>query len=151
VSYYIVARSFSIACSHYSLELSPSISPCLIPSVVIPRPTTASRPSNLLNPSHLAPQIRLCWPLCTLPLCAVSVGRMLYTCSLVVTLLVVMFAGIYPAGVAAGNEEYTHWCDHYCRQSGYPEGGECIGAAIFDIGRRCSKCTCKGFYVELNF
>ena len=28
------------------------------------RPTTASRPSNPLNPCPLAPQIRLCWPLC---------------------------------------------------------------------------------------
>ena len=28
------------------------------------RPTTASSPSNPLNPSPLAPQIRLCWPLC---------------------------------------------------------------------------------------
>jgi len=33
------------------------------PSVVISRPTTASRPSTPLNPS-LAPQIWLCWPLC---------------------------------------------------------------------------------------
>jgi len=30
------------------------------------RPTTSSRPSNPLNPSPLAPQIRLCWPLCSL-------------------------------------------------------------------------------------
>ena len=36
----------------------------LIPSVVTSRPTTASRPSTPLNPSPLAPQIRLCWPLC---------------------------------------------------------------------------------------
>jgi len=28
------------------------------------RPTTASRPSTPLNPSPLAPLIRLCWPLC---------------------------------------------------------------------------------------
>jgi len=35
----------------------------LIPSVVTSRPTTASRPSNPLNPSPLASQIRLCWPL----------------------------------------------------------------------------------------
>ena len=33
--------------------------PVLIPSVVTPRPTTASRPSRPLNPSPLAPQIRL--------------------------------------------------------------------------------------------
>ena len=33
--------------------------PVLIPSVVISRPTTASRPSNPLNHSPLAPQIRL--------------------------------------------------------------------------------------------
>ena len=33
--------------------------PVLIPSVVTPRPTTASRPSSPLNPSPLAPQIRL--------------------------------------------------------------------------------------------
>jgi len=32
--------------------------PVLIPSVVTSRPTTASRPSNPLNPSPLAPQIR---------------------------------------------------------------------------------------------
>ena len=29
------------------------------------KPTAASRPSNSFNPSPLAPQIRLCWPLCT--------------------------------------------------------------------------------------
>ena len=34
--------------------------PVLTPSVVISRPTTASRPSTPLNPSPLAPQIRLC-------------------------------------------------------------------------------------------
>jgi len=34
--------------------------PVLIPSVVTSRPTTASRPSSPLNPSPLAPQIRLC-------------------------------------------------------------------------------------------
>jgi len=38
--------------------------PVLIPSVVTSRPTTASRPSNPLNPSPLAPQIRLCRPVC---------------------------------------------------------------------------------------
>jgi len=38
--------------------------PVLTPSVIISRPTTASRPSTPLNPSPLAPQIRLCWPLC---------------------------------------------------------------------------------------
>jgi len=35
----------------------------MIPSIVTSRPTTASRPSNPLNPSPLAPQIRLCWPM----------------------------------------------------------------------------------------
>jgi len=39
--------------------------PVLIPFVVTSRPTTVSRPSNPLNPSPLAPHIRLCWPLCT--------------------------------------------------------------------------------------
>jgi len=34
--------------------------PVLIPFIVTSRPTTASRPSNPLNPSPLAPQIRLC-------------------------------------------------------------------------------------------
>jgi len=38
--------------------------PVLTPSVVTSRPTTASRPSTPLNPSPLAPQIRLSWPLC---------------------------------------------------------------------------------------
>jgi len=33
--------------------------PVLIPSVVTPRPSAACRPSNPLNPSPLAPQIRL--------------------------------------------------------------------------------------------
>ena len=42
-----------------SLYLSVPV-PVLTPSVVISRPTTASRPSNPLNPSPLAPQIRLC-------------------------------------------------------------------------------------------
>ena len=46
-----------------SLYLSVPV-PVLTPSVIISRPTTASRPSNPLNPSPLAPQIRLCWPLC---------------------------------------------------------------------------------------
>ena len=46
-----------------SLYLSVPV-PVLIPSVVTSRPTTASRPSTSLNPSPLAPQIRLCWPLC---------------------------------------------------------------------------------------
>ena len=46
-----------------SLHLSIPV-PVLIPSIVTSRPTTASRPSNPLNPSPLAPQIRLCWPLC---------------------------------------------------------------------------------------
>jgi len=48
-----------------SLYLSVPV-PVLTPSVVISRPTTASRPSTPLNPSPLAPQIRLCWPLCAL-------------------------------------------------------------------------------------
>ena len=42
----------------------PTHVPVLIPFVVTSRPTTASRPSNPLNPSLLAPQIRLCGPLC---------------------------------------------------------------------------------------
>jgi len=46
-----------------SLYLSIPV-PVLAPSVVTSRPCTASRPSNPLNPSSLAPQIRLCWPLC---------------------------------------------------------------------------------------
>ena len=46
-----------------SLYLSVPV-PVLTPSVVISRPTTASRPSTPLYPSPLAPQIRLCWPLC---------------------------------------------------------------------------------------
>ena len=46
-----------------SLYLSVPV-PVLTPSVVISRPFTASRPSTPLNPSPLAPQIRLCWPLC---------------------------------------------------------------------------------------
>jgi len=46
-----------------SLYLSVPV-PVLIPFVVTSRPTTASRHSNPLNPSPLAPQIRLCRPLC---------------------------------------------------------------------------------------
>ena len=46
-----------------SLHLSVPV-PVLTPSVVISRPTSASRPSTPLNPSPPAPQIRLCWPLC---------------------------------------------------------------------------------------
>ena len=46
-----------------SLYLSVPVS-VLIP-FVISRPTTVSRPSNPLNPSLLAPQTRLCWPLCS--------------------------------------------------------------------------------------
>ena len=42
-----------------SLYLSVPV-PVLIPFVVTSRPTTASRPSNPLNLSPLAPQIRLC-------------------------------------------------------------------------------------------
>jgi len=41
-----------------SLYLSVPV-PALMPFVVTSRPTTASRPSNPLNPSPLAPQIRL--------------------------------------------------------------------------------------------
>ena len=55
------ARSFSVAAlksGTLSLHLSVLI-PVLIPSVVTARPTTASRPSNLHNPSLLAPHIRL--------------------------------------------------------------------------------------------
>ena len=47
-----------------SLYLSVPDAPILTPSVVISRPTTAGRSSTPLNPSPLAPQIRLCWPLC---------------------------------------------------------------------------------------
>ena len=43
-----------------SLHLSMHV-PVLIPPS---SPTTASRLSSPLNPSPLAPQIRLCWPLC---------------------------------------------------------------------------------------
>jgi len=38
--------------------------PVLTPFVVTSRPSIASRPSNPLNPSPLAPQIWLCRPLC---------------------------------------------------------------------------------------
>ena len=41
-----------------SLHLSVAV-PVLIPSVVTSRPTTASMPSNPLNPSPLVPHIRL--------------------------------------------------------------------------------------------
>jgi len=41
-----------------SLHLSVPV-PVLTPSLVTSRPTVASRPSNPLNPSPLAPQIRL--------------------------------------------------------------------------------------------
>ena len=44
----------------YDLSLYLSVHvPVLTPSVVISRPNTASRPSTPLNPSPLAPQIRL--------------------------------------------------------------------------------------------
>jgi len=46
------------------LYLSVQSVPVLTSSVVTSKPTTASRPSNPLNPSPLVPQIRLCWPLC---------------------------------------------------------------------------------------
>ena len=55
------ARSLSVAAiksGTLSLYLSVPV-PVLIPFVVTSRPTTASRPSNPLNPSPLAPQIRL--------------------------------------------------------------------------------------------
>jgi len=57
------ARSFIVAAHKIwnSLPLSLRIPvPVLIPFVVTSRPITASRPSNPLNPSPLAPQIRLC-------------------------------------------------------------------------------------------
>ena len=55
-------RSFTVAgpkSGTLSLYLSVCV-PVLIPTVVTSRPTTASKPSNPLNPSPLAPQIRLC-------------------------------------------------------------------------------------------
>jgi len=61
------SRSISVAAPkiwNSPLYLSVPV-PVLTPSVVISRPTTASRPSTPLYPSPLAPQIRLCWPLCT--------------------------------------------------------------------------------------
>jgi len=55
------ACSFSIAARKIwnSRPHLPVPVPVLTPSVVTSRPTTASRPSNPLNPSLLAPQIRL--------------------------------------------------------------------------------------------
>jgi len=61
------SRSFSVVAPKIWNSLSFYLSvpvPVLTPSVVISRPTTASRPYTPLNPSPLAPQIRLCWPLC---------------------------------------------------------------------------------------
>ena len=54
------SRSFSVAAHKLwnCLYLSVPV-PVLIPSVVTSTPTTASRPSTPLNPSLLAPQIRL--------------------------------------------------------------------------------------------
>ena len=62
------SRSFSVTApkiwNSLPLSLCTCTSPYMVtPSVVISRPTTASRPSTPLNPS-LAPQIWLCWPLC---------------------------------------------------------------------------------------
>ena len=56
------SRSFIVAAlksEALSLYLSVPV-PVLTPFVVISRSTTASRPSTPLNPSPLAPQIRLC-------------------------------------------------------------------------------------------
>ena len=56
------SRSFSVAAlksETLSLYLSVPV-PVLTPFVVISKSTTASRPSTPLNPSPLAPQIRLC-------------------------------------------------------------------------------------------
>jgi len=60
------SRSFSVAVPKIWNSLPLSLRTCTSPDtfVVTSRPTTASRPSTPLNPSHLAPQIRLCWPLC---------------------------------------------------------------------------------------
>jgi len=61
---YGTTHSVSLAAPNIWNSLPPSLCTCtssdiLIPSVVISRPTTARRPSNPLNPSLLAPQIRL--------------------------------------------------------------------------------------------
>ena len=56
-------RRYSVAALSLYFSVGPHV-PVLIPFVVTSRPTTASRPSNQLNPSPLAPQIRLCGPLC---------------------------------------------------------------------------------------
>ena len=61
---YGTTHSVSLAAPNIWKSLPPSLCTCtssdiLIPSVVISRPTTARRPSNPLNPSLLAPQIRL--------------------------------------------------------------------------------------------
>jgi len=60
------SRSFSVAVPKIWNSLPLSLRTCTSPDtfVVTSRPTTASRPSTPLNPSHLAPHIRLCWPLC---------------------------------------------------------------------------------------
>jgi len=47
-----------------SLHLSIPV-PVLVPSVITSRPTTASRPSNPLNPLLLRLRFGFCWPLCT--------------------------------------------------------------------------------------
>ena len=51
-------KSLELKSGTLSLHLSVPV-PVLTPFVVTSRPTTASRPSNPLNPSPLAPQIRL--------------------------------------------------------------------------------------------
>ena len=48
----------------FSLHLSIPV-PVLVPSVITSRPTTASRPSNPLNPLLLRLRFGFCWPLCT--------------------------------------------------------------------------------------
>ena len=53
-----VSASQPLKSGTQSLHLSVPV-PVLIPSVVTSRPTTATRPSIPLNPSPLAPQIRL--------------------------------------------------------------------------------------------
>ena len=58
-----VSASQPLKSGTLSLHLSIPL-PVLTPFVVTSRPTTASRPSNPLNPSPLALQIWLCWPLC---------------------------------------------------------------------------------------
>jgi len=63
--YLALAASASQPLKSGTLSLYISVPvPVLILFVVTSRPTTASRPSNPLNASPPAPQIRLCWPLC---------------------------------------------------------------------------------------